>query len=451
MHAEHFDPHRLLIARQLSGLSQSALASHLGIHQTTVSLYECGTKTPNDEMICGLAKALSCSVQFLTPLEDLATMPAEHLSEVFFRSLRSTPSPDRLRALGICGAVELLAAILLELGHHLPKVALPLERGDLLDEEALPETDAHFLPKDKDGFTSFVDGIDPLHAAYQTRQAWGLGDAPIPNLLSLLEQHGVLTVTIPDMNAGTVDAFSYWKGMRPIVALNHQKRDPFRSRFDAAHELGHLLMHRGLPSMERESKQKAPRKPSQIMEDQANAFAGELLVPGHVWISQAPRSANPYAYLPGKKRWGVSVKALITRSHRVGILNDKQYQAAHKRYSKLGWNRGEPNSDTIEHEQPSLLGEFVAAAAAKHHLSPKAYLQQLLLLPGSISELIFPDTEKKLHSLNDRRSRMKQNDPRIQGAIRETLVPVYNPELLPLGANQPDPPSQVVQLFPNKK
>ncbi|MEL6349014.1 MAG: XRE family transcriptional regulator [Myxococcota bacterium] len=436
----------------MSGLSQSALAKKLQITQAAVSQYESGSATPSEEMIDLLAQTLGCSVQFLTPVEDMATVPAEHLSEVFFRSLRSTPSPDRLRALGICGAIELVAALLLDLGLSLPRVDLPLERGNLLDEEVLPDTDEHFLPTDNERFTKFIDGIDPRHAAYETRKAWGIGTGPIPNLLGLMEQCGVLAVTIPDMDAGTVDAFSYWKGIRPIVALNHQKQDPFRSRFDAAHELGHLLMHRGLPSMVRQPKKKAPRAPLKIMEDQAHEFAGELLVPGHIWVSQAPRSANPHAYLPGKRRWGISVKALIVRSHRVGILNKKQYESALKRYSRLGWNRGEPNSDTIEHEQPTMLRAAIASAARKHKVSPEGYLRQLMLLPEHIVELIFPATQKRVHSLTARRNRVSQDNPRVKAATRESFVPVYNPELLPIGGQgRQDPQPQVVQLFPSKK
>ncbi|MBK8210507.1 MAG: ImmA/IrrE family metallo-endopeptidase [Rhodospirillales bacterium] len=44
----------------------------------------------------------------------------------------------------------------------------------------------------------------------------------------------------------TVSAFSFWEGGHPFIFLGADKQSAARSRFDAAHELGHLILHRGV-------------------------------------------------------------------------------------------------------------------------------------------------------------------------------------------------------------
>jgi Zn-dependent peptidase ImmA (M78 family) len=53
--------------------------------------------------------------------------------------------------------------------------------------------------------------------------------------------HGVI-VTRLRSGLERVDAFSRWFEGRPLVVLCADKRDTARSRLDAAHELGHLVM-----------------------------------------------------------------------------------------------------------------------------------------------------------------------------------------------------------------
>jgi hypothetical protein len=119
---------------------------------------------------------------------------------------------------------------------------------------------------------------------------------------------------------------------------------------DAAHELGHFIMHPPLVTAARSG-----TTPNQELEAQAKAFAGSFLVPSGVWMEEAPRSTNPYAYLEASERWGVSVAGLIVRSFRVGVLNASQYQSAMVRYSSLGWRTGEPRPATAQPEQPEIL------------------------------------------------------------------------------------------------
>ena len=86
--------------------------------------------------------------------------------------------------------------------------------------------------------------------------------------------------------------------------LNMQKTAE-RSRFDAAHELGHLVLHRhGGPS-------------GREAEDQANQFAAEFLMPSADVMAVIPRISKLNQIVQAKTRWGVSVQALTYRLHRL--------------------------------------------------------------------------------------------------------------------------------------
>jgi len=118
---------------------------------------------------------------------------------------------------------------------------------------------------------------DPAAAAWAPRAHWGLGQR-IPHLVRTMETRGIIVTTTPFAGGGTarVDAFSTSHLPRPLVVLTPDRADDVcRHRFTAAHELGHLLLHRNT----------APRDPQQ--EHEANLFAAELLTPAT--LINAPR------------------------------------------------------------------------------------------------------------------------------------------------------------------
>jgi hypothetical protein len=112
---------------------------------------------------------------------------------------------------------------------------------------------------------------DPGSAAASIRRHWGLGFRPIPNLIRLMESKGVRVFTLSE--GKNVDAFSFWRDGTPFIFLNTLKSAE-RSRFDAAHELGHLLMHsHGYPE-------------GREVEKEADSFASHLLMPREDVLSQ---------------------------------------------------------------------------------------------------------------------------------------------------------------------
>lgn len=88
-------------------------------------------------------------------------------------------------------------------------------------------------------------------------------------------------------------------GLPPLIFIN--KNQPVdRYRFTLAHELGHLVMHRA---------------PTPTMEDEANAFAAELLMPASdIYNDLRNISIEKAAAL--KPFWRTSMAALFYRAKR---------------------------------------------------------------------------------------------------------------------------------------
>ncbi|MFI6758844.1 ImmA/IrrE family metallo-endopeptidase [Micromonospora sp. NPDC050417] len=187
-------------------------------------------------------------------------------------------------------------------------------------------------------------GPDDVRAAATTaREAFSLAQAPVPHMVRLLESYGVIVLALPDVSE-RVDAFSHWYGQRPFVFLSPAKDDKARSRMDTAHELGHLLMHHDA------------EPGSQILEREATAFASEFLAPTVVLRDELPARLDFDRLHELKRRWGISLKALVSRAHELGVYRDHTYRRGMSLLAQ--WGYPEPG-DLGPREAPSLLGKAV--------------------------------------------------------------------------------------------
>ncbi len=62
----------------------------------------------------------------------------------------------------------------------------------------------------------------------------------------MIERHGIVVARLP-FAGNRVDAFSWIGEPRPIIILGTSKHGYERSRFDGAHELGHIAVHHADP------------------------------------------------------------------------------------------------------------------------------------------------------------------------------------------------------------
>ena len=176
---------------------------------------------------------------------------------------------------------------------------------------------------------------DPEAAARSLRQAWGIGERPIGNMVGLLETHGVRVFSLSE-NTASVDAFSFWRDDKPFVFLNNFKSAE-RSIFDAGHELGHLVMHRHAgPNPERiESDERAAER-------EANMFSSAFLMPANDVRSRVPRFIDADSVIRMKARWRVSAVAMASRLHQLRIVSEWQYKTLCIELGKRGYRSGEP-------------------------------------------------------------------------------------------------------------
>src|SRR5690606_38595142 len=125
------------------------------------------------------------------------------------------------------------------------------------------------------------------------------------------ESKGVRVFSLYE-NAREVDAFSMWKGGTPFVFSNTIKTTAHR-RFDAAHELGHLILH----------KHGAPNGPE--AEHEADQFAAAFLMPADTVKAVSTRAETVSDLIRLKQKWMVSVSALARRLKDTGMASDWQY------------------------------------------------------------------------------------------------------------------------------
>ncbi|BDV36691.1 transcriptional regulator (plasmid) [Methylocystis iwaonis] len=213
---------------------------------------------------------------------------------------------------------------------------------------------------------------DPETAAATLRQHWRLGERPIKNMVHLLESKGVRVYSLAE-NSVEVDAFSLWHSNTPFLFLNTLKSAE-HGRFDAAHELGHLVLHRHC----------GPHQPN--AEKEANAFAAAFLMPRASVLANAPRMATLKQLIQLKKLWIVSVAALAHRLHSLKLLSDWHYRTLCIEMGQLGFRKNEPEGAQRERSQVLAI---VFGGLREEGVSKAAVADQLQIDSEELDKLVF--------------------------------------------------------------
>ncbi len=274
-----FNNARLDLARKRRRMTARILAQASDITPVMLSRILNGSQEPEDSTVRALAAALHYPIEFFS-LDDVDEIDVRAAS---FRSLTSMTARER--------------------DASLAAGSLAFEISDWVDKIfKLPDADLIDLGHER----------DPANAARVLRQYWGIGEKPIGNIIHFLETKGVRIFSLSE-NTKTVDAFSCWRNAEPFMFLNTYKTTE-RSRFDASHELGHLLLHKHGGPNQRDA------------ENQANLFASSFLMPKADVIASIPYAPDLKTIIRAKKKWGVSASALSYRLHKLRIITDWQYR-----------------------------------------------------------------------------------------------------------------------------
>lgn len=314
-----FDPTRLRIARQAAMLHKKELAERLGISGAAVSQYENGSTSPSPKIVAALALALGMPVDFFGGDRPFGEAPA---TSAHFRSLRSTSKQERERAFAYALLTWEFTRVV-ERYIRLPSYNLPADLS-LSTEERPAEAEV---------------------AARRARSALELGTGPVPNAVRLLEARGVVCTRLP-ANTRRVFAFSCDFPSRPVVVLSTERTHLAAGRFDAAHELGHLLLHRD------------EEPGTHAVERQANVFASEFLAPASEIADVLPSKVDWKRLIDLKVTWGISMQALLFRARALRVMPEHTYRRAVTELNSRGWRTKEPGDDGRT-EEPVVLGRAI--------------------------------------------------------------------------------------------
>ena len=353
------NPHRLKQLRLARGLTLEALAASMGgvITKQALSKYEQAKAQPSLRVFGKLASALGVKTA------HLLSEPEVNVRFIAYRKWSGLRKRDQEQVEGLVAQTledRVRLQILLQKTNK-SKSDIPIQAfraKDLEDSEA---------------------------SAYDLRKQWHLGLAPIASVTGVLESHLVHVIEI--------NADEKFDGISAVASTNEHHiaaavvcRRPVpgeRQRFNLAHELGHLAL----------------KVAGNVDEERAAfRFATSFLAPAELIrkeIGEKRTSVRIEELLLLKRKFGMSLQALLYRLKELAIINESHYKQWCMDFNRLGWRKKEPAE--LPREQPQWLQENVLRALAEGLVDQKE-ADQLL---GAESE------EKPPLSLVEKRAFMK--------------------------------------------
>jgi Zn-dependent peptidase ImmA (M78 family)/DNA-binding XRE family transcriptional regulator len=309
---------RIRSIRQLLGISQVDLADAASVSQSLISQVENGTREASEELVQAVAAATG------TPRSFFDFMPPDiPIGTLRFRKLASARQGDTKRVKALFDEAFRVVSELLDNANY-PIPDLPVAVGEVAQDE-----------------------IEAF--ATRTREALLIDtEGPIKHLTRACERAGiaVVPITLPNADDDETEAVGHfgvscWPSRDEPALIGYFSGGPGdRHRYTISHEIGHLVLH---------SNRRIIKDP----EDEANRFAGALLVPESQAreIFDTPVTLSELFRL--KAHWGVSAQALIMRGSQLGLIDEQRKASLFKQLSARGWRKNEPV--TVHREEPTLV------------------------------------------------------------------------------------------------
>ncbi|MEL6505366.1 MAG: XRE family transcriptional regulator [Pseudomonadota bacterium] len=351
---QRFVGSKLTEVRQARGItSRKALADILQCAPSTVQRWEEGDSFPEAQALNKISTVLS------VPEDFFLNSRSENSNPSFFRSFAAALNSERLAQKARLRWLEDVTAVA-EHYAFLPEVDIPNVLNGL-------------------NFKSLRDE-DIEQISCELRNHWGLGLRPILNMVNFVEDIGIV-VAAEQMGTSRLDGLSRWShDGRPYMLLASDKQSFARRQFDAAHELGHIILHRQVTEIEFKNHFK-------LIEEQANRFASALLLPASQFVLEV-NSNEIWELERLKVRWKVSIKAQIMRLKSLDLINQKNAQRLFKIYSSKGYSsNGEPYDDAWPLQKPNLLMDIFTALVDQNQLSKDALLHDMPLHSNDVESL----------------------------------------------------------------
>ncbi|NQW23603.1 MAG: ImmA/IrrE family metallo-endopeptidase [SAR202 cluster bacterium] len=368
---DHINREMLTVARESRGLTQTEFARAIGVTQGMASKIEVGLIRVSPMLLERISEVLHYPVSFFRN-HDPVYGPG--VSEFYHRSLKkvSKKLTNKIYALMNIKLTQ-LSRMLRNIEWDMPR-SIPML--DIDDFEGRPEV-----------------------VARAVRAKWLVPNGPIANMTNLVEDAGGIVVMF-DFGTNDVDAISRWLPNMPPVFFVNREIPADRMRFTLAHELGHMVMH---------------RSPNPFMENEANKFAGEFMMPADE-IRSSLRSVSLPVLADLKPRWKVSMNALLYRAVDMGLVTANQQRYLWTQMNKAGLRRKEPASLDLPLETPTLLPEIQGY-----------YTGEVGLTLEELAELVslFPD-EAEAEYVTQLRVIASESNEDVSNAVAEAEFIVRN-------------------------
>ena len=349
----NFIPDRLKEAREIRGYTQTELANLLGVSRQAISQFENKMAVPSAKSLAELALVLRLPVRYFTTERPRTT---RRTSPIFFRKYDSAIKRVRIIAdryeQWFADTVDVLSRYL-----DFPKPNIPILDIDFKN----------------------LDDDDIEEIALNVRTHWGLGKGAISNLALLLQNNGILITRIN--LSDSIDSFSCWREFRPTIALVSNNKSSVRSRFNAAHELAHLVLHRYVQEEDLENKAL-----HSLIEEQAHKFASAFLMPAESFSKDFIAPSIPLLESM-KKKWLVSIAAMVMRGADLGFISENQKSNIYRQLSLKGYRKKEPLDDDLKPEKPVLLERAINMLMEEKLLSIEELLEALQFPVSDLKEI----------------------------------------------------------------
>lgn len=321
--SERVNPQMVTIARESRGLVHLELADKLGISKSTAWRLEHDVYGTNPEILNNLSKILNYPESF------------------FFQTGEILPLSLSYRKRDVVAA-KLLSQIEANINIYrlnLEQLLTAINWGDI----KLPVLDVQ-----KHG--------SPQECAKQLRKVWKLEKGAIENLSEILEEKKIQLINFNFATERVDGRFIMALDKFPIIITNRSLLGD-RQRFTLAYQLGHLVMHLYTsPAHDRD------------LSHEANLFAAEFLMPEKDIKADLQELSLPKLG-ELKKKWKVSMQALLYRASDLELLTDNQKHYLLKQFNQQNIRRREPKELDIPVEQYKLVRDLLTQYRTKQKLT----------------------------------------------------------------------------------
>lgn len=353
---------RIKEARLFRKMTMADLAESVGINKQAISQFENNKTTPEPLTLRKISEALNFPYSFFLEYDNPST-----IGNTYFRALYSSKKKDL--------------------------VAQKIRAKYLVKIHSVLSTKVKFKPLNLPVFTD-DEQLSIEEIAQQVRTHWDLGDAPIPNMVSLLEKNGII---VGEFATGSRDIDAFYQYYEEnncstyCIILGADKKSFFRRQFNCAHELGHIILHERYSDLN-----EIDREEFRERENEANAFAAALLLPAAAFGADVAIYPNRLShYIELKQKWHVSAMAMIMRAYSLGYITSNQYSYLMRQMSMNGYRQKEPLDDAIEYKHPVALKQAINLLMTKGNMTG----QDIIALFAANKFSISPDVVEELLDL----------------------------------------------------